>query len=96
MGELRDPARRQTRICGILSDRGSVSVADLSRELGVSEVTVRKDLTQLESRGLLKRHSGGAYTTMKYAQSIGIKTLNLYDKCVCEDSDCFLDFTNYL
>lgn len=60
MGELRDPARRQTRICGILSDRGSVSVADLSRELGVSEVTVRKDLTQLESRGLLKRHSGGA------------------------------------
>ena len=60
MGELRDPARRQTRICGILSDRGSVSVTELSRELGVSEVTIRKDLAGMESRGLLKRLSGGA------------------------------------
>ena len=60
MGELRDPAGRQTRISGILSDRGSVSVAELSWELGVSEVTIRKDLARMESQGVLKRHSGGA------------------------------------
>ena len=37
-----------------------VSVTELSRELETSEVTIRKDLTDMEERGLLKRVSGGA------------------------------------
>ena len=37
-----------------------VSVMELSRELETSEVTIRKDLTAMEERGLLKRVSGGA------------------------------------
>ena len=37
-----------------------MSVTDLSRELATSEVTIRKDLTEMEERGLLKRVSGGA------------------------------------
>jgi len=35
-------------------------VAELSRELATSEVTIRKDLASLETRGLLRRVSGGA------------------------------------
>ena len=40
--------------------KGSVSVAELSRVFSISEVTIRKDLADMESRGLLKRVSGGA------------------------------------
>ena len=43
-----------------LSAQGSVSVAELSQDLGISEVTIRKDLADMEVRGLLKRVSGGA------------------------------------
>ena len=37
-----------------------MSVTELSRELETSEVTVRKDLADMENRRLLKRVSGGA------------------------------------
>jgi DeoR family transcriptional regulator of aga operon len=43
-----------------LSERGHVSVAELSDHLGVSEVTIRKDLQYLEERNLLLRTHGGA------------------------------------
>lgn len=39
---------------------GRVKVSDLSRELDVSEVTIRKDLTLLEEREYLRRTFGGA------------------------------------
>ncbi|MEV4887918.1 DeoR family transcriptional regulator [Nonomuraea sp. NPDC055795] len=37
-----------------------VSVAEPSRRLGVSGMTVRRDLDALESRGLVRRVRGGA------------------------------------
>jgi DeoR/GlpR family transcriptional regulator of sugar metabolism len=37
-----------------------VAIADLSARLGVSEMTVRRDLVQLEGDGLLRRTHGGA------------------------------------
>jgi DeoR/GlpR family transcriptional regulator of sugar metabolism len=43
-----------------VSERGEVSVADLSRITGVSEMTVRRDLEALEREGLLRRVHGGA------------------------------------
>lgn len=52
--------RREAFIRQKLSTQGSVSVAELSRELETSEVTIRKDLTAMEGCGLLKRVSGGA------------------------------------
>jgi len=50
---------RHHRIVEALDD-GSITVVDLSGELGVSEMTVRRDLKELESVGLLKRVHGGA------------------------------------
>jgi len=51
---------RQRSILKLLSERGAVSVSDLSHELGVSEVTIRSDLAELESKGFLSRSRGGA------------------------------------
>ena len=54
------PERRREQILAHLSARDRSSVSDLSEILGVSEVTVRKDLDQLEGQVLLMRVHGGA------------------------------------
>lgn len=54
------PAQRLERIRHLLWTRGAVRVAALSQELGVSEVTIRNDLAQLEREGYAKRTYGGA------------------------------------
>ena len=43
-----------------LALRGSVQLSELMTVLGVSEITVRRDLTQLAAAGLLTRTHGGA------------------------------------
>lgn len=40
-----------------------VSVSELSQRLGVSEMTVRRDLDALEGQGLVQRVHGGAVAT---------------------------------
>lgn len=50
---------RQRRILAIVSKAGSVSVSELSRQLGVSVVTIRKDLEVLENENLVTRTYGG-------------------------------------
>lgn len=51
---------RHEHILKTLDDRGRVSVVDLSDEMRVSSVTIRKDLELLERRGFLSRIRGGA------------------------------------
>lgn len=51
---------RRTKILEILSRNGSAEVISLSDILGVSQVTIRKDLDTLESRGLVRREHGYA------------------------------------
>lgn len=52
--------RRHDEILKILSRLRSINVGDLTARLGVSEVTIRKDLTTLEEMGFLVRTRGGA------------------------------------
>jgi DeoR/GlpR family transcriptional regulator of sugar metabolism len=54
------PERRREQILAYLSAHERTSVGELSQSLDVSEVTVRKDLDQLEAQGLLTRVRGGA------------------------------------
>jgi DeoR/GlpR family transcriptional regulator of sugar metabolism len=54
------PERRREQIVGYLSAHDRAGVGELSQVLGVSEVTIRKDLDVLESQGLLLRVHGGA------------------------------------
>ncbi|GAA0961050.1 DeoR/GlpR family DNA-binding transcription regulator [Frigoribacterium faeni] len=53
------PERHQQILDTALS-RGRVEVAGLARELAVAPETVRRDLTELERRGVLRRVHGGA------------------------------------
>jgi DeoR family fructose operon transcriptional repressor len=59
------PAERHRRIEGILRERRVVRVSTLSEEIGVSEVTIRRDLEALERRGILERTHGGAVLTQR-------------------------------
>jgi len=52
--------RRHDRILEVLRTSGPAEVAALSRELGVSAATIRRDLTYLHSEGVLQRVHGGA------------------------------------
>lgn len=54
------PIERRKRILDILVREQSARVNDLSDALGVSEVTIRRDLEMLENEGLLERCYGGA------------------------------------
>jgi DeoR/GlpR family transcriptional regulator of sugar metabolism len=54
------PERRRDQILTYLSTHDRTPVSELSQVLGVSEVTVRKDLDVLESQGVLTRVHGGA------------------------------------
>ena len=51
---------RQRSICEYVARKGEASITDLSLRLEVSEMTVRRDLDQLASSGLLVRTHGGA------------------------------------
>ena len=54
---------RQTKIINMLNSNGSISCTDVSRALGVSSETVRRDLVELEKQGQLSRVHGGAVKT---------------------------------
>src|ERR1700736_5314044 len=51
---------RQSKIAELVACRGKVLTSQLTTFLGVTEPTLRKDLSVLEERGLLKRTHGGA------------------------------------
>lgn len=57
---------RQDRILEILRKDKGVKVSELSETLGVSEMTIRRDLLELEQAGLLKRTFGGAVTAPNF------------------------------
>lgn len=60
---------RRQYLARLVAERGFIRVADASLELGVSEVTVRGDLTALEAAGALVRVHGGAMPVLTGAES---------------------------
>jgi DeoR/GlpR family transcriptional regulator of sugar metabolism len=56
----------------VITDRlekyGNVEVKQLCREFGVTEKTIRSDLSKMEKKGLLKRVHGGAVSNIKQAE----------------------------
>ena len=56
----RNTQQRRHAIVTLLAERGELSVDWLAREFETSEVTIRKDLAELERNGLLLRRYGGA------------------------------------
>lgn len=61
---------RQSQIAECILERGSVSVQELSALFNVSEVTIRKDLDELQKEDMIRRTHGGAvakYHTLQLA-----------------------------
>lgn len=52
--------QRRARIADIVAARSAARLEDLSRALGVSQATVRRDLDRLAAEGALRRVHGGA------------------------------------
>jgi len=56
---------RQARILAVARARGAVRIGELTRRFGVSEPTIRRDLSALADRGLVNRVHGGALPVEK-------------------------------
>ncbi|MBD9483282.1 DeoR/GlpR transcriptional regulator [Pseudomonas sp. PDM14] len=59
MSKRNTPQRRHA-VLALLDVQGEVSVDELAKRFATSEVTIRKDLAELEKNGLLLRRYGGA------------------------------------
>ena len=59
---------RRTKILQLIEEHGKVQVGDLSRRFKTSEVTIRNDLKELHTLGLVRRAHGGAVR----AQPVGL------------------------
>lgn len=59
---------RRTLILNELKKKGKVKVAELARDFKVTEVSIRKDLEELENRKLLIRVKGGAVSIYSDSQ----------------------------
>jgi DeoR/GlpR family transcriptional regulator of sugar metabolism len=60
--------QRQNHILMTVSQHGGARVADMVDQLGVSEMTIRRDITSLVKRGLVARVHGGAVSPTRSAQ----------------------------
>jgi DeoR family fructose operon transcriptional repressor len=57
------PELRKKIILKTLNEQGILSTQEVMKECGVSEITIRRDLIELEAKGLLIRTHGGAVTS---------------------------------
>ncbi len=64
---------REREIMTLLRDSGEVSVLDMANRFQVSEMTIRRDLTELERRGVVIRTYGGARSLF---QEVGDESYN--------------------
>ncbi len=60
---------RRQHLAQLVSERGFLRVIDAADELGVSEVTIRGDLSALERRGAVIRVHGGAMPAAAFRES---------------------------
>jgi DeoR family transcriptional regulator of aga operon len=51
---------RRQHILELIQNQGRALVSDLSEQLNISQITIRKDLDYLQSKGLIQRSHGGA------------------------------------
>ena len=64
------PLQRQNDILRLLEQNKEMTVKEICSALYYSPATVRRDLNELEARGLLKRSFGGAVLTESYTEQL--------------------------
>ena len=60
-------SQRRSHIADLVDREGAVRVSDLVAELGVSDMTIRRDIDQLAEQGVVERVHGGAV-------AVGVRT----------------------
>lgn len=60
-----DIHERKQKILELITNEGKVRVNELSELFGISDVTIRMDLADLEQKGMLSRIHGGAVSSYK-------------------------------
>lgn len=71
-------SKRDTTILELLTTKGKTEVAALSEMLGVSEVTIRKDLDALQEKGLVRRMHG--FATLANPNDVGGRLAYHYEE----------------
>jgi len=76
------PEERKSKILNSLNKYGKVKVCDLSQQYEVSEVTIRRDLQELEEDEMIKRVHGGAVLNgnTKFEPTFSEKIDKFYDE----------------
>jgi len=59
-----DSIERQNQIVELVLSRGRVSILEICKSFGVSEMTARRDLAHLDRQGLVRRYHGGAAASL--------------------------------
>ena len=70
--------KRQTQILELLTQNKKIEVTKLSELLGVSQVTIRKDLDALAESGMLVREHG--YATLNKSDDMNIRLAYHYEQ----------------
>ncbi len=80
MAEDLIPAERHEYIVKQVAEKQIIRVSELSKMLGVSELTIRRDLDHLEKRGVLERTHGGATATHRILHEALYNQKNQFEK----------------
>lgn len=73
--------KRETVILEFLNKETRLDVVTLAQQLGVSQVTVRKDLDSLEQKGFLRREHG--YAVLRSPNDVSGRLANHYEEKLC-------------
>jgi DeoR family transcriptional regulator of aga operon len=92
-GQNMSTVERRRIILEELRQNKQIYIPELNKKLGVSEVTIRKDLRHLEKKDLLIRSRGGAMISVKVGDDLSVeerKILNLAQKKAIAAAACSL------
>lgn len=97
--------KRWKKIESLLNKSGSLSIKELTEQLGVSETTIRRDLVEMEKNNMIRRLWGGATVSnitnnetanlqdaylLKFQRNTDIKrALAQYAASLIKDNSCF-------
>lgn len=75
---------RLDKIVALVDRKGTIKVSDIMQQLNVSDMTVRRDLSELDNSGLLKKIHGGAQSIHQYKRKelshLEKKIINMEEK----------------
>jgi DeoR/GlpR family transcriptional regulator of sugar metabolism len=79
MTEQLSARKRREVIARLIRDQAYVKVADLMREFELTDTSIRRDLSILEKKGILRRVHGGAVSTTEGLQTIALEERILHN-----------------